>query len=116
MYDLNKVLRFNNNLGFDLLGITFGARGRGSALAHYEPNTNLINITRYSDDWYCKNVRFFSTGGLGSLAHDYGHFLDYFAGAYLDKDAEVYSLTNGSSIARSRVDKGGDIRKAMEFD
>ncbi len=43
-----------------------------------------------------------------------GIFLDYFAGAYLDKSSEIYSLTNGGSIAKSRTDRGGEIRKAMD--
>ena len=47
------------------LGIAFGARGRGgSALAHYEPQFKVINLTK--------------THGAGSLAHEYGHALDNF--------------------------------------
>jgi hypothetical protein len=45
-----------------ILGIAFGARGKGTALAHYEPGLRVINLTR-------KN-------GLGSLAHEWGHFFD----------------------------------------
>lgn len=44
------------------LGLAFGARGRGSAAAHYETDQFNINITR-------------KLGG-GSLAHEWGHFLD----------------------------------------
>src|SRR5206468_9561042 len=44
------------------LGIAFGARGKGTALAHYESGLRVINLTR-------KN-------GLGSLAHEWGHFFD----------------------------------------
>jgi hypothetical protein len=60
------------------LGIAFGARGSGSAAAHYEPGRVVINLTR--------------TRGAGSLAHELGHaFDDYFgkklgggkAGAYV---------------------------------
>ncbi len=79
-YDLNRVIRFNFNMGLGLLGVTFGARGRGRALAHYEPGTNIINITRYTDAWYSKYIRFFSTGGVGSFAHEYGHFFRLFRG------------------------------------
>lgn len=49
------------------LSVAFGARGRGgksAALAHYEPGRNVINLTRLS--------------GAGSLAHEWGHALDYF--------------------------------------
>lgn len=44
------------------LNIAFGARGSGSALAHYEPDREVINLTKMK--------------GAGSLAHEYGHALD----------------------------------------
>lgn len=44
------------------LSIAFGARGKGSAAAHYEPMREVINLTKFS--------------GAGSLAHEYGHALD----------------------------------------
>ena len=44
------------------LGIAFGARGNGGALAHYEPNEVVINLTK--------------TKGAGSLAHEWWHALD----------------------------------------
>lgn len=44
------------------LGMAFGARGKAGALAHYEPDTKMINLTRGN--------------GFGSLAHEWGHFLD----------------------------------------
>jgi len=50
------------------LGIAFGARGKpipgigAGALAHYEPTTKMINITR--------------ANGYGSLAHEWAHFAD----------------------------------------
>lgn len=48
------------------LGIAFGARGRGRASAHFEPDTLVINLTK--------------TRGAGSLAHEWLHGLDnYFA-------------------------------------
>ena len=88
MYDLEKVLNFhNNNLGFKKLSIAYGARGRGGAWAHYEPATDFINLSRERrkdkrgisedttpEDW----AEHFS--GFGSLAHEYGHFLDYHFG------------------------------------
>lgn len=52
-------------LGGDL-AIAFGARGRGSAVAHYEPDRNVINMTKYR--------------GAGSLAHEWAHALDYYIG------------------------------------
>lgn len=44
------------------LGLAIGARGKGTALAHYEPSTKIINLTREN--------------GVGSLAHEWGHFFD----------------------------------------
>ena len=46
------------------LGLAFGARGKSSALAHYEPMKEVINLTRMK--------------GAGSLAHEWFHALDNF--------------------------------------
>lgn len=117
LYDLNKILRFNYNVGFDLLGISFGGRGSGSALAHFEPHRNIINITRYSkaDKFQLpKDVRFFGTGGLGSLAHEYGHFLDYFAGEFLSQHNEIFALTGGRSVSKKKTATGQKLRDLMD--
>lgn len=45
------------------LGIAFGARGKGTASAHYEPSSRVVNLTR--------------TNGVGTLAHEWGHFFDH---------------------------------------
>lgn len=45
------------------LGLAIGARGRAGALAHYEPDTKVINLTR--------------KGGVGALAHEWGHMFDH---------------------------------------
>ena len=44
------------------LGMAIGARGHGTAMAHYEPGMKVINLTR--------------TNGVGTLAHEWGHFMD----------------------------------------
>jgi hypothetical protein len=44
------------------LGLAFGARGHGAALAHYEPVQRVINITKMK--------------GGGSLGHEYFHAID----------------------------------------
>lgn len=69
--DLARVLHIapedvalNNNLA-----IAFGARGRGGAgagAAHYEPDRQVINLTKMS--------------GAGCLAHEWGHALDHAIG------------------------------------
>lgn len=48
------------------LSIAYGARGKGNALAHFEPDRNVINLTKMK--------------GAGSLAHEWGHALDFFLG------------------------------------
>lgn len=100
LYDMNKVLQFkNNNLGLDgNLGIAFGARGKGRAMAHYEPWSDIINMTRYSDGRANKLARFINTGGVGAFAHEYGHFLDYFFGKHYDLDGSNVSLSAGGSV------------------
>lgn len=45
------------------LAIAIGARGRGSAMAHYEPRQRVINLTLMR--------------GHGTLAHEWGHFMDH---------------------------------------
>lgn len=124
LYDLNKVLKFKaNNLGLGgALGVAFGARGQRGALAHYEPKTNIINMTRYYDaDRFVKPkskaIRFVESGGVGSFAHEYGHFLDFFFGSRIEPHARYYSLTNGKSTNPNRIDydqKKYPIRYAME--
>ncbi len=46
------------------LGIGFGSRGSGGFSAHYEPSTQVINLTK--------------TRGAGTLAHEWFHALDNF--------------------------------------
>lgn len=113
-YDLNKILKFKYNIGMGVLGIAFGARGSGSALAHYESNFKMINITRYSKGDLPKEIRFFGTGGLGSLAHEYGHFLDYFCGEYLCRNNQFYALTNGRSLSKQRTNTGMKMRDLVD--
>ncbi len=48
------------------LAIAFGARGKSSALAHYEPSRVVINLTKMK--------------GAGSLAHEWLHAFDNYVG------------------------------------
>ena len=48
------------------LGIAFGSRGHSRAAAHYEPDSDVINLTRMN--------------GAGALGHEWGHFLDHLIG------------------------------------
>lgn len=61
------------------LGLAIGARGKGGALAHYETGRDIINLTR--------------KGGVGSLAHEWGHFFD---NALAGGGANFFSERNGS--------------------
>lgn len=107
LYDLQNVLKFkNNNLGFNLIEISFGARGMAKAYAHYEPAQKVINLTRdrrvdkfvndqsiHVDD--ANTYKAISEylrkdlSGYGSFAHEYGHALDYIL-------AEKYTKENRS--------------------
>ena len=120
LYDLNTVLKFKqSNLGLDKeLVISFGSRGSSGALAHYEPRTNTINMTRYkrmdtinrqrmnlgqAPLELTKLERFIYTGGAGSFAHEYGHFLDYYFGSRYDVSPKSWSLTFGDSTNTTRI-------------
>lgn len=92
-YDINKVLGFNYNIGLSkTLGLAFGSRGNPNALAHFEPGTMMINISRFSRDASDP----FTAGGVGSLAHEYGHALDYFFGS---RFSNKWSLSKGTSVS-----------------
>lgn len=70
--EIFKIPNSHFGLG-NRISIGLGARGRGgAAIAHFEPATFAINITK------------FNTGG--SLGHEYAHALDFYAGRYLDKN------------------------------
>lgn len=120
--DINKVLKFpKNNLGLNgKLAISFGARGISSALAHFESHKQVINITRYHrhdkirnkmrsagvsiepGTLFKKSWRLLNTGGGGSLAHEYGHFLDFMFGYFVETEKEAAWLTGPHrTVARS---------------
>jgi hypothetical protein len=82
LYDLALILGFKN-IGFGKITIAFGARGHSGAIAHFEPGTNAINLTR--------------VGGWQSLAHEYGHALDFYFGGYIEQNKNHYALSEGRS-------------------
>ncbi|WP_244894500.1 LPD1 domain-containing protein [Leptospira alexanderi] len=55
--DLSKAIHEGN------LSMSFGARGIGKAMAHYESGYRIINLTKKKGD--------------GTFAHEFGHFLDH---------------------------------------
>lgn len=74
-YQLDKALSdFSKALGVpmykigfgQMLSIALGARGSGTAMAHFEPHLFVINMTK--------------TQGAGSLAHEWAHAFDRYIG------------------------------------
>lgn len=97
--DLASIIG-SKNIGMDtLIGIAFGARGTSKALAHYEPRLNMINLTKEK--------------GAGSLAHEYGHAIDFNIGRFIDQHPRFQELTAGCDMIKENkliTLKGGDIR------
>jgi hypothetical protein len=123
--DLQSILRFNHsNIGFDKLTFAIGARGASAASAHFEPHSDTINITRFhrkiTDLFGNKiNVSKFKlveiTGGISSVAHEYGHYLDYFFGSYIEQEKESRSLSGGHSTRTTpETLHHGALRNQME--
>lgn len=107
LFDLHKAIRFTpKQISIkNRLSVAFGARGRGKALAHFEPGSFAINLTRYSRPKKVKvrPVNFnrvnmiLQDGGVGSFAHEYGHALDYYGGLHIEK-GDTFSLSGDDSI------------------
>ena len=68
------------------LGIAFGARGGGSAAAHYELNNVVINLTK--------------TKGVGTLAHEWFHAVDNYLGRNY-KGGTLSMITDNISTFRT---------------
>ena len=62
------------------LAMSFGARGKGKAMAHYEPSQVIINLTK--------------TKGAGSLAHEWFHALDHHFTSFRDDAGRNTSKEN----------------------
>jgi len=113
LYDLTNILGFApSKLSLKKkITVAFGARGRGSALAHFESDTFAINITRYSrpkkgstlKPSFDRTKLLTLSGGVGSFAHEYGHALDYFGGMFVERGS-TDALSDGRSL-RIRTDK-----------
>ena len=77
------------------LGLAIGARGRSGASAHYEPNEKVINLTRNS--------------GVGSLAHEWGHFFDHHVGG----GGHEQFLSSTSDSDRESSNANPEVKAAM---
>lgn len=77
-----------------MLGLAFGAQGKGGAAAHFVPGVNEINLTRVA--------------GAGSLAHEFGHALDHY---FATQAGERYARSAASPfISAVRLDEGHGLR------
>jgi len=86
--DLSMILDLPRKAAslYGTIGLAFGARGTGSAVAHYEPSTNVINLTK---------IR-----GGGALCHEWAHALDFNLYSYSHKNL------NGKRVALSGNEPG----------
>lgn len=112
LYDLNQVLGFRpQQISLSgHLSVAFGARGRGSAVAHFELQGFVINITRYSrKDKKNKSDYLTSSAGMGAFAHEYAHALDYYGGTYLRK-------SKGGALSEGRSRRVKPHKKLMAED
>ena len=73
------------------LAIAFGARGKGAALAHYEPARNVINLTKMK--------------GAGSLAHEWAHALDNYVGSHygVENDEFAHYATEATKSTEGKL-------------
>lgn len=117
-YDLQTILKFkNDNIGLNkTIGMAYGARGSSMAYAHYEPSSGIINLSRdrridklaknpllslprydetSQENWdKINNINRENNSGYGSIAHEYGHALDYRCAEYFTKNRLV-ALSGG---------------------
>jgi hypothetical protein len=110
MRDFCRLFDINDNT-FGLkrrITISLGARGHGgNALAHFEPSTFAINLTKYrANDSISKYLG--GASGAGSLGHEYAHALDLYAGRFIDKNGNFNFLSQFLSIAFEPSGKEND--------
>lgn len=89
------------------LKLSFGARGRGKALASYERGQKVINFTK-------------NKGTLGVLAHEFGHSLDNFLYdlSHDFKNGKSHYLSEleslGDNLPQSVIDAMQELMKAIK--
>lgn len=99
--DLAEILQLPQEMASfnGRLGIAIGARGKQRALAHYEPTQKVINLTR--------------KGGIGSLAHEWGHFFDNILPTVHDRSAGGFTSEDMSG-SYSYIKNPSPIEQAMK--
>jgi len=103
LHDLAEVLGVPpSKVGIaERLSLAFGARGSGgkrAPVAHYEPGRQVINMTKLN--------------GAGSLAHEWGHFLD---NAVMMAGAKAAGSTSGKAQYLSEVVEKGSRDIPVDF-
>ena len=87
----DRAVSFGGRLAF-----AFGARGSGSAAAHYEPLRKVINMTR--------------TKGAGAVAHEWGHAFDHWLGDDGKQGRDAYVSVRG----QPSVHGGAAVQTAID--
>ncbi len=82
------------------LGLAFGSRGSGSAMAHYEPTTVVINLTK--------------TRGSGSLAHEWWHALDNYFGRHSQVKGGYATEGMTKGIRNATAAAFGELSRAVK--
>lgn len=113
LFDMASICQLSpSQIGLsNKVSFAFGARGNGGALAHFEPWSMAINLTRYNEAHAGSETRFLRSGGVGSLGHEWAHALDFYLGRYVDKSTELNFL---SHIISSRMQRRGDYFEIKE--
>lgn len=108
LMDLSKLLGVNPKaLTFEgQLSLAFGARGRGNALAHYEPDRKIINLTKMK--------------GAGSLAHEWFHAFDDYLGQLsgdrpASKPLATEGVTNQSKLSNNMQQAVKNFVDSMKY-
>jgi len=105
LHDLADMLGIEpTKLGINgRLSVAFGARGTGgfrAPVAHYEPGRQVINLTKLK--------------GAGSLAHEWGHFLDHAIMMAYTKVGKVQWASGGGARHELPPEVHSAVRSVMD--
>lgn len=96
-----------------VLGFAFGARGKGKAAAHYEP---------FYAGSYAPVINLTHTNGSGTIAHEWGHFLDHHLGADPEAPTEAGSSarpymthSDANHLPPEVAEAARDVMEAMTY-
>ena len=115
MHDINIIIGLPHRYhGIGKLSAAFGSRGVPGAYAHFSPSEELINLRRFKEDPALSalkvglvrprvNVlqRKLNTSGINSYSHEWGHFIDYVIGTYIEKRGFGYASQGKRMLGRS---------------